>query len=177
MSESITIARPYAKAIFEQALAEKQFALWSNVLTILAEAVLMPEAGQFINNSTSTTEQHRELFQSVLPVDNEQVNNLIALLAANKRLLLLPEIRALYEAQRALQEKTLEVDVISYSELSDAQQQQLADALGQRLERQVTLNIKIDPSLLGGAIIQAGDFVIDGSVRGKLQKLSASLAA
>ena len=91
--------------------------------------------------------------------------------------MLLPDIYALYEAHRAEQEKTLHVDVSSYSDLSSAQQQRLIESLSQRLQRKVSLKISIDPSLLGGAIIRAGDLVIDGSVRGKLNKLSTELAA
>lgn len=91
--------------------------------------------------------------------------------------MLLPEIEALYEVYRAEQEKILEVDVVSYSELTPAQQQRLSESLSQRLSRKVSLKISIDPSLLGGALIRAGDLVIDGSVRGKLNMLGTSLAA
>ncbi|PYD07325.1 F0F1 ATP synthase subunit delta, partial [Pseudomonas syringae pv. syringae] len=98
-------------------------------------------------------------------------------LTTNKRLMLLPEIEALYEVYRAEQEKILEVDVVSYSELTPAQQQRLSESLSQRLSRKVSLKISIDPSLLGGALIRAGDLVIDGSVRGKLNMLGTSLAA
>jgi F-type H+-transporting ATPase subunit delta len=180
MSDSTTIARPYAKAIFEHALAEKKLAEWSEHLMILAQAVLNPQASQFIANPGSTDTQQIELLQSVCSAkvkDNTSLNNLIALLAANKRLMLLPEIKALYEVHRAEQEKTLGVDVISYSEVSPAQQQQLIESLSNRLQRKVSLKISIDPSLLGGAVIRAGDLVIDGSVRGKLNKLSTGLAA
>lgn len=91
--------------------------------------------------------------------------------------MLLPEIKALYEVYKAEQEKILEVDVVSYSELTPAQQQRLSESLSQRLSRKVSLKISIDPSLLGGALIRAGDLVIDGSVRGKLNMLGTSLAA
>ncbi|KTD62440.1 F0F1 ATP synthase subunit delta [Legionella shakespearei] len=178
MSDSTTIARPYAKAIFEHALAEKNLAQWSEHLSLLAQVVLNPQASQFIGNPSSTEEQQIELLQSACGgKDNKSLNNLITLLASNKRLMLLPEIKALYEVHRAEQEKTLDVDVISFSTVSAAQQQQLIDSLSKRLQRKVSLNISIDPSLLGGAVIRAGDLVIDGSVRGKLNKLSTGLAA
>ncbi|RUR20606.1 F0F1 ATP synthase subunit delta [Legionella sp. km535] len=180
MSDSTTIARPYAKAIFEHALAEKKLAEWSEYLMILAQAVLTPQASQFIANPSSTDAQQIELLQTVCKEkvkDDKSLNNLIALLAANKRLMLLPEIKALYEVHRAEQEKTLGVDVISFSEVSPAQQQQLIESLSNRLQRKVSLRISIDPSLLGGAVIRAGDLVIDGSVRGKLNKLGTGLAA
>lgn len=180
MSESTTIARPYAKAIFEQALAEHKLAQWSAYLLILAQAVLNPQALEFINNPASTDAQKIELLEAVCDTkskNHKSLDNLIALLAANKRLMLLPEIKGLYDAHRAEQEKTLGVDVISFSSVSDAQQKQLIESLSQRLQRKVSLKISIDPSLLGGAIIRAGDLVIDGSVRGKLNKLSTGLAA
>lgn len=180
MSDSTTIARPYAKAIFEYALAEKELAQWSVHLLTLAHVVLTPDAAQFIENPASTVEQHIELLQEIVNSgtnQNESINNLIALLAANKRLMLLPEISALYEVHRAEQEKTLDVEVSSYSNLSKTQQERLVESLSQRLQRKVSLNISIDPSLLGGAVIRAGDLVIDGSVRGKLNKLSTGLAA
>jgi F-type H+-transporting ATPase subunit delta len=180
MSESTTIARPYAKAIFAHALAEKKLAQWSEHLFILAQAVLAPLAFEFITNPASTDEQHIELLQSLCSPEAKEskaLNNLIVLLATNKRLMLLPAIKELYESHRAEQEKTLDVDVISFSTVSPAQQQQMIESLSQRLQRKVSLKISIDPSLLGGAVIRAGDLVIDGSVRGKLNKLSTGLAA
>lgn len=178
MSDSTTIARPYAKALFEYALAEKQLSQWSDYLFVLAQAVLDPNASQFITNPASRTEQQIELLVAICSAKNNQpLTNLIGLLASNKRLMLLPEIKALYEIHRAEQEKTLDVEVVSYSEVSAAQQKKLIDALSKRLQRNVSLNISIDPSLLGGAVIRAGDLVIDGSVRGKLNKLSTDLAA
>lgn len=180
MSDSTTIARPYAKAIFEHALAEKKLAEWSEHLLYLAQIVLTPLASQFIANPASTSEQQIDLLQSICSAkdkENQSLNNLIHLLTVNKRLMLLPEIKALYEIHRAEQEKTLGVDVISFSTVSANQQQQMIESLSQRLQRKVSLNISIDPSLLGGAVIRAGDLVIDGSVRGKLNKLSTGLAA
>ncbi|MCL9683102.1 F0F1 ATP synthase subunit delta [Legionella maioricensis] len=180
MSDSTTIARPYAKAIFEHALAENKLAEWSEYLLILAHAILDPIAFEFITNPASKVEQQIDLLQSICGSkvkETKSLHNLIALLATNKRLMLLPEINALYEAHRAEQEKTLDVVVVSYSTLTSAQQQQMIDSLSKRIKRKVSLKISIDPSLLGGAVIRAGDLVIDGSVRGKLNKLGTGLAA
>ena len=180
MSDSTTIARPYAKAIFEHALDEKKLAQWSEYLLVLTQAVLSPEAQVFINNPASLVEQKIELLQALFSArikENKALGNLITLLATNKRLMLLSEIRSLYEMHRADQEKTLDVDVISFSTVSSTQEQQLIDSLSKRLQRKVSLKISIDPSLLGGAVIRAGDLVIDGSVRGKLNKLGTGLAA
>lgn len=180
MSDSTTIARPYAKALFEHALSEKKLAEWSQYLLELSEAVLDPQASQFIANPVTTDEQQIELLESIFGAkakEDSSLHNLIALLAVNKRLMLLPDIYALYEVHRAEQEKTLDVDVISFAEVSPEQQEQMIKSLSKRLQRKVSLNISIDPSLLGGAVIQAGDLVIDGSIWGKLNKLRTELAA
>ncbi len=179
MSDNTTIARPYAKAIFEFALQQHKLAEWSALLCCLAEAVSDPAAKRFINNPATTAEQQRQLLLAIMDSQHkaECEENLIHLLVANKRLLLLPEIYAQFEMLRAEQEKTIQVSVRSFTTLSESQQHQLAERLSQRLKRQVTLDISIDKTLLGGAVIRAGDLVIDDSVRGKLIKLGANLAA
>lgn len=183
MSESITIARPYAKAIFAHALDAKHLAKWSTILSDLAQAVLEPQAIRFISDPTTSTEQKCKLLLTVCrheqaaPTDQKAIENLIMLLAENKRLLLLPDIYALYESLRAEQEKTLTVEVTSFSELTEEQKKKLIHSLSDRLQRQISLDVTIDKSLLGGAVIRAGDLVIDGSVQGKLNKLRSDLAA
>jgi len=182
MSDNTTIARPYAKAIFQVALDLHQLSEWSGILQTLAQSVLEPAAESFILNPAVTTVQQSQLIMSVFdPVNYGKIMPLIEsvvnLLALNRRLLVLPDIYAQFEVLRAEQEKTLTVQVSSFASLTHEQQQQLMTRLSQRLQRQVTLDVSIDASLLGGAIIRAGDLVIDGSVRGKLNKLANTLAA
>jgi F-type H+-transporting ATPase subunit delta len=180
MAESTTIARPYAKAIFEEALAEKKLGEWSEYLQSLAQAVETPAAAAFIDNPASTIEQHIELMCAVMGKkvkENKSLDKVITLLAINRRLMVLPAIKAIYDVLKAEQEKTLDVVVVSYSAMSADQQKKLTESLSHKLQRKVSLKISIDPSLLGGAVVQAGDLVIDGSVRGKLNKLGTDLAA
>ncbi|KTC68787.1 ATP synthase F1 subunit delta [Legionella birminghamensis] len=181
MPDTVTLARPYAKAIFEHALNEKKLAVWSDYLNLLASLVMNEQSEGFITNPATTASQHSQFLLSLLPsdtgADSEGLENLVRLLADNKRLMLLPDVMVLFEAERAEHEKTLEVEVRSYSELSHDQQEKLAKALSERLQRKVKLNIVVDKSLIGGAIINAGDLVIDGSVSGKLNTLRTSLAA
>ena len=182
MSDMTTIARPYAKAIFEHALAAKHLAAWSSLLQSLAQTVLEPAAQGFIDNPSTAIEQQCELLLTVIKNSRSDsvkkaVENFIVLLGQNKRLPILPDISAQFEALRAEQEKTLMVQVSSFSPLTSLQQQILTQSLSQRLQRQISLDVSIDKSLLGGAVIRAGDLVIDGSVRAKLNKLGANLAA
>lgn len=181
MSDSVTIARPYAKAVFNNALAERKLTEWSGYLCTLATVVQNALAVQFLTNPATTASQRSELLKEMVSLQSgkvdEQVGNFVDLLASNKRLLTLPDIMALYEAMRAEQEKTIIVNVSSFDELSSAQQQQLIETLGKRLQRQVKLNVTIDKELIGGAVIHADDLVIDGSVRGKIDKLRAGLVS
>lgn len=180
MADSVTIARPYAKAIFEHALQVDNLRDWSMYLHALTLAVLDPDCAAFIKNPEATIEQKTDVLFSVVKADANHKAALIELLntlAANKRLIILPEILNRFEALRSEQEKTLEVQVTSFSKLSLEQTEQLSESLGKRLHRKITLNVDIDESLLGGAVIKAGDLVIDGSVRGKLDKLKSGLAA
>ena len=100
---------------------------------------------------------------------------LLHVLAGNKRLHLLAEISAQYEELRAQEQASLEVEVVSAFALDDVEQKRITEALARRFEREIVLTSRVDESLLGGAIIRAGDTVIDGSVRGKLEKLSEML--
>ncbi len=182
MSDYSTVARPYAKAIFEFALEHKKVAKWSEILNCLAQIVSDPLAINFIRNPSSTPDQHSELLLSVAeelqkPKEQEFVKNLLHLLALNKRLLVLPSISSQYDALRAEHEKTLTVDVISFTPLTHDQEDRLIMRLSHRLQRSVTLNVSIDKSLRGGAIIRAGHLVFDASVETQIKKLGANLAA
>lgn len=182
MSDTTTIARPYAKAVFEHARDTKALALWSLFLHDLANAVLDPNAMHFIGNPAATVEAKTSLLLSIFAAsdplnDRQTLASFVALLALNGRLAVLPDIYVQFEALRASEEKRLTVSVASFIPLTSTEQQQLIEALSRRLARHVTLDMSIDPSLLGGAVVRAGDLVIDGSVRGKLTKLGASLAA
>lgn len=176
----ITLARPYAKAIFEYAHAQAQLNTWSIILCTLNQIITQEKVKQFLNNPLTTKEKKLELllapFANLGAAELQAIKNLLLLLDDNKRLLVLPEITLLFENLRSAQEKTLTVTVSSFSEFTDEQIRQLKNALSHRLLRKVTLNIIIDKSLLGGAIIRAGDTVIDGSIREQFHKLAVDLA-
>ncbi len=107
---------------------------------------------------------------------DNQFANMLGVLAENGRLAILPEISAMYELLRQEEEKRLSVTVVSAIALTSDQQERMSSALKKRFDREINLESEIDASMLGGAIIYAGDMVIDGSVRGRLQKLATRLA-
>ena len=107
---------------------------------------------------------------------DEKARNFVQLLADNGRLLLLPQIAAQYAALRADFENTVDVTVTSALPLTAEQGAKLSDALTRRLRRTVRLNTTVDPSLIGGAVVRAGDFVVDGSLRGRIERLGNTMA-
>lgn len=182
MSANTTVARPYAKAIFEMALDKKQLPEWSTCLSTLSELVHNEEVCAFLHNPETSTQAHAELLislvQTIVPkASTLDLTKVVELLAANKRINVLPEIATQFDFLRAEEEKTLVVQVTSYKALTPQQEKRLIEALSRRLDRRVSLTVSTDTTLLGGAVIHANDLVIDGSVRGKLTTLGAELAA
>lgn len=171
-----TIARPYVSAAFEYALANKDVPAWEAMLEAAAIVSQDPYVAEHLSSPHVTKAQLVEFFCGILkPLLDANKTNFIHLLADNNRLGVLPDIAELFKVSHAAQEKKLNVEVISATELTEAYQQKLAIALSKRLQRQVEMQCEIDPTLLGGVIVRAGDLVIDGSVRGKLTRLRESL--
>ncbi len=176
MAEKSTIARPYAAAAFALAQEAGDLKAWSQMLQFTAAVVTDAEMDALISNPAITQDKMTELFIKVCGDQiNEMGQNFIRVLAENKRQSLLPEIAELYEVQRAEAERTVEAEIISAFPVSDSLIQQLATALKKRLGREVNLVARIDEALIGGAIIRAGDMVIDGSLTGQLEKLAHAL--
>ena len=176
MAELSTLARPYAKAAFEYALDNNQLTQWYEQLATAAAVAADKGMGAALDNPSLTAEQQaRKLSEVCGDAVSAQVSNFIAILAGNKRLALLPEIFAQFADYKANREKTVDVEVVSAFDLADSARDRLAEALGRKLERQVNVQTSTDSNLLGGVLIRAGDLVIDGSVRGKLDKLAEAM--
>jgi F-type H+-transporting ATPase subunit delta len=177
MAEKSTIARPYAEAVFQTAEAAGQLQQWSDMLQTVAVIAADADMQAVIGNTSVNKAQLAQLIIDVAgDVMTEQGNNLIKLLAENRRLDVVAEIAEQFETLKAEAEKTVEAEMVSALEVSAEQQSMIADKLKARLGRAVSLTCRVDETLMGGAIIKAGDMVIDGSVSGQLNKLSVELA-
>lgn len=176
MAELTTLARPYAKAAFEAALQSNALDAWSKMLK-LAAAVSGNDAvsGMLINPALSSDQVAQSFIDVCGDELEEKGQNFIRLLAENKRLGLLTEVSALFEILKANQEKSVDVEITTAFEISSDISNKLAESLKSRLQREINLATSVDSSLIGGAVIRAGDTVIDSSVRGKLTKLAESL--
>lgn len=175
MAEVTTIARPYAVAVFSLAQEKGDLQTWSDLLQVAAQCADNAEVEAILTNPAVSDEQAVDLLGDVVGDLSADARNFLLLLAENNRLLLLPEIAALFEALRAEAEQMLTAEVVTARALTDAQKTKIAAALKKRLGKEVTLTEQVDESLLGGAIIRAGDLVIDGSALGKLNRLANAI--
>ncbi len=176
MAEKITVARPYARAVFALARDRDAFAGWSGLLAVAARVSSDPAFSKLLRNPEM---EDRQLADIVIELCGDAADelgrNFIRLLADNDRLAYLPEIAMEFEHLRAEAEKIVDVDVTSAIALDEPQQQKIAAAMRERLGRNVRLHCEIDETLLGGAVVRAGDLVIDGSLRGRLDRLAGAL--
>src|SRR5690606_21962619 len=170
------IARPYAKAAFEHAQEHKSFDRWSQVLAVTSAVVSDPRVEKLLTHPNVKVDDLVGLLtEAAGEAIDEHTRNFLLTLASNRRLGLLPEIAAQYEVLRAEVENVADVRITSAVQLTEAQQQRFAAALKKRLKKDVRLHCEVDPALIGGAIVRAGDFVIDGSVRARLERLAGAM--
>ena len=176
MAEATTIARPYAQALFELAKGNSKLAEWSEVLTLLSEATNDKAVSALISNPNVASDQLVELLSAICAskLDNEG-KNFLKVLAENGRLNVISEIAANFDELKAEAEKTVKAEVVSAFSLTAPQQAKLEAALKKRLGCKVEVSSTVDKSILGGAIIRAGDMIIDGSITAQLDRLSSDL--
>lgn len=175
MSEMITVARPYAKAAFEFAVADNSLDKWLEMLVFAAEVAKNQDMKAFLSGSVSAVKMAEVFIQVCGEQLNDKGHNLMKIMAENGRLTTLPAVVGLFTEMYAEHSKEITVDVMSAVELTAEKKDNLSAALEKRLERKINLNCNVDASLVGGLVIKAGDIVIDGTLRGKLNRLSDAL--
>jgi len=177
MAEVVTIARPYANAVFSIAHEKGELKAWSDLLAVLAQCVAVPNMQSIISSPSVKDEQVIGLLADIAgELMNDDARNFLALLAESNRLQFLEPIAVIFEELRAEAEKVMTADVTSARALTPEQEAQISAALKQRLGRDFTLTSSVDEALLGGAIIRAGDLIIDGSALGKLNRLANAIS-
>jgi F-type H+-transporting ATPase subunit delta len=176
MAERRTLARPYAEAAFRLANEQKKLPLWSEMLALAAAVARDERVTRMVNDPRVAREDQVKLFAEILGkrADTDGIN-FLRILAENRRLTLLPEIAELFEESKNAAEARVEATATAAFELDAKEIKKIEAALKQKLGRDVHLTATVDKSLLGGAIIRAGDLVIDGSVRGRLTALATHL--
>jgi len=177
MLEKITIARPYAQAAFDYAREEGRVEQWSGMLKLLRAIVSHPDMRPLLHDPRVSDEQLYELVAGVAgDALTEHGGNFVRILIQAERIQYAPEIAVLFESMLAEAEGRVDVEVISAYELEKEQEEAIASAMAKRLGKKITVTAGVDDKLIGGAVIRAGDSVIDASIRGRLNELRNQLA-
>ena len=177
MAEQITLARPYARAAFEYADAAGGLDVWSKALQQLALVVANEKVAIALADPLATTEQRARILIDLMGDElGAGMQNFVHNMADNKRVDLFSEISKLFDLMKANHEQVLDVKLQTAFDLGDDQRDKLAEALSKYLNRKVVLEVETDSSLIGGALVHAGDTLIDGSVKGRLAKLKDAIA-
>ena len=190
MAETGTLARPYARAVFDLARENGNLSAWSEALHGVADVVGDPGARAFLARRELDNAARVSFLLSIIAdaggdgasaqggvLESAQGRNLLRLLAENGRLDVLPEISAQFDALKARAENTVKVRLVTAAGVEQAVADRIGEALERKLGRAVELELQQDPELLGGAVIEAEGQVIDGSVRSRLTELAGALAA
>jgi F-type H+-transporting ATPase subunit delta len=176
MAELATLARPYARAAFEHAAAESVLDGWSASLATAAAVIASERMSALLAEPKKTAAQKADaVIETCGDALSAPAANFIRVMADNKRLLLVPQVYEQFEALKAAQEQSVNVTVTSAFELSDDESARLSEALGRKLNRKINMSSEVDSTLIGGVIVRTEDLVIDGSVRGRLAKLSEAM--
>ncbi|MGK2959657.1 MAG: F0F1 ATP synthase subunit delta [Candidatus Malihini olakiniferum] len=172
MSKFVMVARPYAKAAFDFAVEHQTVEHWQCMLAFAAEVTHNEQVSALLSGAMAPN----LLASTFINVCGDQLDepgqNLIKVMAENGRLLVLPEVLEQFAQLRNAQESTINVEVSSANALSEPQLNKISSAMEKRLSLKVKLNCKIDKSVVAGVVIRAGDMVIDGSIRGRLERLA-----
>ncbi|MEW6314217.1 MAG: F0F1 ATP synthase subunit delta [Pseudomonadota bacterium] len=176
MAEIVTIARPYAEAVFRLAKQRNQLAAWSDMLALAAAVVADERVAARVVDPNVTGAQAEALFLGICGDKLDDAGkNMIKVLVQNDRLTLLPQIAQLYNELRAQAEGVLDANITSAFPLNDDQVKQLVGKLEAKYKRKINPQVQVDKALIGGVKIEIGDEVLDASVRGKLQEMAFAL--
>jgi F-type H+-transporting ATPase subunit delta len=177
MAEFATIARPYAKALFELAQEKNQLESWLGELKTLAGVVSQPKVAAFVDEPETGYKHKADGILSLLdnqPVDTE-LKNFIYTLAENKRLLVLPEIYTHYQDLTLSRNNTKKATVYSAYPMTEGQLGKLVSELEARFASKLDTQLVVQPDLIGGVKVEIGDQVLDLSVQGRLHSLYAAM--
>ncbi len=176
MAEPITIARPYAEAVFALAKERGELDKWSDMLAFIVSVYEDPQVSAALANPKVTG---ADVESMLLAVFGERIDgagrNLIQLIVKNDRLEILPEVRALFEQLKAEDEGVIEATINSAFPLDGAQLAHIVSLLARRYQKKVNPTVSVDADLIGGVKIMVGDKVWDASVRGRLHDMTATL--
>ena len=176
MAEAITVARPYADAVYKMAVANNSLSQWSKMLQLAAEIAEDEQVKLLIGNPVVSAKQLGDIFLEIgRSKFNAEARNLVMLLIENKRVVVLSQISQLFEQLKARHEGVLEARIVSAFAIENRQLKKLVEDLEQKFKRKIEAQVSIDPELIGGIKVEVRDEILDASVRGKLEAMAVAL--
>jgi F-type H+-transporting ATPase subunit delta len=176
MAEAITVARPYAEAVYKLAITNQSLSEWSKILQLAAAIAADDGIKRLIGNPVVSAKQLGEIFLEIgRNKFNSEARNLIMLLADNRRILVLPQISQLFEQLKAQHEGVLEAKIVSAFAMEGRQLKKLIEDLERKFKRKIEAQVSIDSELIGGVKVEIGDEILDASIRGKLEAMAVAL--
>lgn len=176
MSKHTTLARPYAIAAFEIAQEQGRLNHWSRVLRLLSDALDNSKINQLLASPVHSVSYKVQVLNEIFAAELcDSTRRLLSVVAENHRLGLLPAIHEEFESLLAEANRTLDVEITSAVELSIEQLSALEQTLRLKFDREIEVSTRVDPGIMGGTLIRAGDTVIDSTVRGRIEKLGLAL--
>ena len=177
MAELVTIARPYAEALFKAAENDLSgTTVWLDALAAIASNVQLQ---QYAGNPSVTSAQTFDVMSGVAESQNaklpEAAKNFMRAVIDNGRISVLPEIASQFRALKNAQSGSSDAVVFSAFALDAAALADLATALEKRFGQKLNLNVELQPELIGGVRVVVGDEVLDTSIKARLEQMKAAL--
>ncbi len=176
MAEAITVARPYAEAVFKLAVTKSNLEEWSEMLQYAVEIAQNDQVEVLISNPTVSAKQLGDLLVEIGKTKfNAECRNFLLMLAENDGVGVLPEISQSFEQLKAQHEGVLEANIVSAFEMDDEQLKKLVVDLERKFKRKIEAKVEVDSELIGGVKVEVGDEIFDASIRGKLEAMANAL--
>jgi F-type H+-transporting ATPase subunit delta len=176
MAEAITVARPYAEAVYKLGIINDSLVQWSKMLQLAAAIAEDSHVKLLVGNPAVSTRQLGDIFLEIgRNKFTSEARNLVIMLADNKRISILPQISQLFEQLKAQHEGILEAKIVSAFAMESKQLKKLVDDLEQKFKRKIEAKVDVDPELIGGVKVEIGDEILDASIRGKLEAMAVAL--
>jgi F-type H+-transporting ATPase subunit delta len=176
MAEPITVARPYAEAVFALARETNSLPVWSEMLRVAAAVAQDERVRSALDNPRLSSGDKDSLFLSICGERlNAEGRNFVRVLVAADRVALLGEIGTLFEVMKDESEGVARANITSAFPVGDDQLAGLKAALERHFGKKIEASVTVDAALIGGARIVVGDTVIDGSVESELAAMASHL--
>jgi F-type H+-transporting ATPase subunit delta len=169
-------ARRHAQAIFQIARTTGELEEWREELKRVAQAVADPALSLLLESPRLALAEKVALLQEKLPGAEPLVLNYAGLLVARGRQRLAGEIAEEYERLLDAYHGIEHAEVITAVPLVGREMESLGQRLTEMVGKKVLLKAKVDPAIIGGLVARAGDRLLDGSTRTRLQLLKKSLS-